>query len=73
MDIVELHAVTARALGKDPAAVPENPEWDSLDKLEIITSLHDDFGDRFAQVTDLDGFTDLAGLAAVLRRSGLLD
>jgi hypothetical protein len=36
MNIAELKTVTAEALGKDPSLLPANPEWDSLDKLEII-------------------------------------
>lgn len=73
MDLTELRTVTAQALGKDPASVPANPEWDSLDKLEIITHLHDVLGDKANDVGDLDNFTDLESLAAILRERGLLD
>ena len=73
MDIVELHAVTARALGKDPAAVPENPEWDSLDRLEIITHLHEVLGDDVNRIENLESFVDLETLAALLKENGLVD
>ena len=73
MDITELRTVTANALGKDPASLPANPAWDSLDKLEIITHLHDVLGDKADEVSDLDNFVDLESLAALLRESGLVD
>ena len=73
MDISELRRVTAVAIGKDPATQPENPEWDSLDQLEIITHLHEVFGSKAADIEDLENFTDLESLAAVLRKSGLVD
>ena len=73
MDISELRRVTAVAIGKDPEAQPENPEWDSLDQLEIITNLHEIFGSKAAEVDDLENFNDLESLAAVLRKSGLVD
>lgn len=73
MDIVELKNVTAAALGKDPASQSENPEWDSLDQLEIITHLHEVFGSKAADVEDLEDFHDLESLAGILRKSGLVD
>lgn len=73
MDIAELKIVTAAALGKDPATQPENPEWDSLDQLEIITHLHDVFGSKAAEIEDLENFHDLESLAAILRKSHLVD
>ena len=73
MDVTELRTLTAEALGKDPKAVPANPEWDSLDKLEIITHLHDTLGDKVNSVDGLDNFNDLESLAAILRESGLVD
>lgn len=73
MNIDELKIVTADALGKDPSAVSANPQWDSLDKLEIITQLHDVFGEKVNDVSDLDNFSDLESLAAILRESGLID
>lgn len=73
MDIAELRTFTAEALGKDPATAPENPEWDSLDKLEIITHLHDLLGDAASGIANLDNFADLDSLAAILRERGLVD
>jgi len=73
MDVTELRTITAEALGKDPKTVSVNPEWDSLDKLEIITHLHDVLGDEVNSVEDLDNFNDLESLAAILRESGLVD
>ncbi len=73
MDVTELRKITAEALGKDIATVPENPEWDSLDKLEIITHLHDVFGEKVNDIDDLDDFEDLDSLARVLRSGGLVD
>jgi|GEM_PF-3295844 len=73
MDISELRRVTAEAIGKDPETQPDNPEWDSLDQLEIITNLHEVFGSKAADIEDLENFTDLESLAALLRKSGLVD
>ena len=73
MDVAELKKVTAEALGKDPATLPENPEWDSLDQLEIISHLHDVLGASANQIEDLENFKDLEGLASVLRKSGVVD
>ncbi len=73
MNIAELKTVTAEALGKDPNSVPANPEWDSLDKLEIISHLHDVFGASANDVSDLDNFHDFESLASLLRESGLVD
>jgi acyl carrier protein len=73
MDVAELKRVTAEALGKDPATLPENPEWDSLDQLEIISHLHDVLGARANEIDDLDNFKDLESLASVLRQSGVVD
>ena len=73
MDVAELKKVTAEALGKDPATLPANPEWDSLDQLEIITHLHDMLGDRANSIDGLENFKDLDSLTEVLRRSGIVD
>lgn len=73
MDVTELRKITADALGKDVVTEPENPEWDSLDKLEIISHLHDVFGESVNQIDDLDNFVDLNSLAALLSESGLID
>ena len=73
MDVSELRTITAQALGKDPSTVPANPQWDSLDKLEIITHLHDVLADKASDVGDLDNFSDLDSLAALLRERGLVD
>ena len=73
MNITELKTVTAEALGKDPLLLPANPEWVSLDKLEIITPLHEVFGASANDVGDLDNFKDLESLASLLRESGLVD
>jgi hypothetical protein len=67
MEAHELRAVALKAIGKDPAKEPENPLFDSLDKLEIITVLHDTFGDRVAGVDDLDDFSDLDSLTEILK------
>jgi acyl carrier protein len=72
MDAAELKLVTAEALGKDPDSLPENPQWDSLDQLEIISHLHDVLGDRANTIDDLENFTDLESLTDVLRNSGLV-
>jgi acyl carrier protein len=72
MDLQELRIFTAEALGKDPLTLPENPTWDSLDQLEIITNLHDRLGEKVGEA-DLDNFTDLESLAAILRERGLVD
>lgn len=73
MDIAQLKNLTSEALGKDPATVGDNPQWDSLDKLEIITHLHEVLGAEANKVDDLDNFRDLDSLAALLRGSGLVD
>jgi len=73
MDVPELRTITAEALGKDPNTVAENPQWDSLDKLEIITHLHDVLADGDKEIGDLDNFSDLESLAALLRERGFVD
>jgi hypothetical protein len=73
MNIADLRIITAEALGKDPTLVPENPQWDSLDKLEIISHLHDVLGEDAQEVSDLDDFSDLESLVRLLRGSGLVD
>jgi acyl carrier protein len=73
MKASELHSFTSRALGKDPAEVPENPNWDSLDQIELIAHLHDEFGEKLDNVEGLDTFNDLESLTVVLRDGGVID
>jgi acyl carrier protein len=73
MDMTELRTITAEALGKKVEDVGANPEWDSLDKLEIITHLHDVLGDSVKDLGDLDNFSDLESLAQLLREGGIVD
>ena len=73
MDITALRTLTAEALGKDPATAPENPEWDSLDRLEIISHLHEVLGDDVNRIENLESFVDLETLAALLKENGLVD
>jgi acyl carrier protein len=73
MDVAELKTITAEALGKDPNTLPDNPQWDSLDQLEIISHLHDVLGDRANTIDDLENFSDLESLTEILRKSGLVD
>lgn len=72
MDIAELKQLTADALGKDITELSSNPEWDSLDKLEIIAHLHDVLGEKVNEVDGLDDFFDLESLANILRKSDLV-
>jgi len=73
MDMSELRAFTAESLGKDPATAPADPEWDSFDRLEIITNLHDLLGEAANDIPNLENFTDLESLAGLLRERGIVD
>jgi acyl carrier protein len=73
MDATGLREVALKAIGKNVSSEPENPVFDSLDKLEIITALHDTFGDGVAQVDDLDDFSDLESLTAILKAHGVIN
>jgi hypothetical protein len=72
MDAPRLREVALKAIGKNPAKEPENPLFDSLDKLEIITAMHDTFGDQVAGVDNLDDFSDLDSLTAMLKGHGVI-
>lgn len=72
MNSSELRIMALTALQKNPDTEPENPKWDSLDKLEIITAVHDSFGDQVADVADLDNFSDLESLYQILNKHGLV-
>ena len=72
MDAHGLRDVALKAIGKNPAKEPENPLFDSLDKLEIITAMHDTFGDQVAGVDNLDDFSDLDSLTAILKAHGVI-
>ncbi|MBU1587290.1 MAG: hypothetical protein KKH51_05020 [Actinobacteria bacterium] len=73
MDMSELRRFTIESLGKNPDTEPAVPEWDSLDRLEIITNLHDKFGDAANEIPNLENFTDLDNLGEMLRERGLVD
>lgn len=72
MDANVLRDLALKAIGKNPAAEVENPQFDSLDKLEIITALHDELGDAISGVDDLDNFTDLETLTNLLKAHGVI-
>ena len=61
------------SIGKDPAKESENPAFDSLDKLEIISAGHDYFGNKVANVAELDNFVDLDSLYEILNAHGLVE
>jgi acyl carrier protein len=63
-------AVTA--LQKNPETEPANPQWDSLDKLEIISAIHDTFGQDVADLDDLDNFSDFESLLTILKKHNLV-
>lgn len=72
MEAAELRVLAVKALQKNPETEPANPQWDSLDKLEIISAIHDTFGEEVANLEDLDNFSDFESLLAILRKHDLV-
>ncbi|GAB2823900.1 hypothetical protein GCM10027022_13150 [Alpinimonas psychrophila] len=72
MNESELRLLAVLALQKDPETEPENPQWDSLDKLEIISALHDEFGDKVASLDELDNFSDFETLLEIMKKNNLV-
>lgn len=68
MNKQEFRIFTITALQKDPSLEAENPKWDSLDKLEIISAVHDEFGEVVSTVSDLDYFEDFETLYELLKK-----
>ncbi|MCX7521057.1 hypothetical protein OSC27_02060 [Microbacterium sp. STN6] len=59
--------------GVTTAGRPSERTWDSLDQLEILEHLNDEFGDGVNEVEALNNFENLAELSTVLRAEGYLD
>lgn len=72
MNSSELRILAITALQKNPETEPENPQWDSLDKLEIISAVHDAFGEKVSDLTELDNFSDFESLNEILKNHGLV-
>jgi acyl carrier protein len=73
MNKKELREFAIKAVGRSPEKEPENPQFDSLDKLEIISAVYDQFGDEANSITELDNFSDLETLFVILKESNLVD
>ncbi len=73
MNRTSLREFAVVSIGKDPTKESENPAFDSLDKLEIISAVHDHFGEKVADVAELDNFVDLDSLYEILRAHGLVE
>lgn len=73
MNKSELREFAIKAVGRNPDKEPENPLFDSLDKLEIISSVYDTFGDAANSISELDNFSDLDSLFEILKASGLVN
>lgn len=72
MNSSELRSLAITALQKNPESEPENPQWDSLDKLEILTAIHDTFGEKVSDLSELDNFSDFESLNEILKKHGLV-
>lgn len=73
MNASELRKLAISALQKNPETEPDNPEWDSLDKLEIISAVHDTFREKVADIEDLDDFSDFESLYKILKGNNLVE
>lgn len=73
MNKAELREFTIKAVGRIPEKEPENPLFDSLDKLEIISAIYDFFGDQANEIKELDDFVDFDSLYDILKGSKLVD
>lgn len=73
MNKSELREFAIKAVGRTPEKEPENPLFDSLDKLEIISAVYDAFGDQANTIVELDNFSDLNSLYEILKASNLVD
>lgn len=73
MNASQLRLLALTALHKNPDTEPANPQWDSLDKLEIISTIHDTFGEKVADVDELDNFSDLDTLREILKKHNLVN
>ncbi len=73
MNASELRLLALSALQKNPETEPENPQFDSLDKLEIISAVHDTFGEKVTDLTELDNFSDFQTLLEILKKHNLVD
>lgn len=69
----ELREFAIKAVGRSPEKEPENPQFDSLDKLEIISAVYDNFGDEANSVTELDNFYDFDSLFEILKANNLVN
>lgn len=68
----ELRLFCIKSVGRSPEKESQNPAFDSLDKLEIISALHDKFGDAAGSINDLDNFFDLDSLFDILKTHELV-
>ncbi len=73
MNASELRLLAITALQKNAETEPENPQWDSLDKLEIISAIHDTFGEKVADLDELDNFSDFESLLEILKKHNLVN
>lgn len=74
MSLDELTDIVSTALGKSRAVITgQTVDWDSLDRLEIITHLHDVLGEKASALEGLNDFNNLDTLAEVLRKDGFVD
>lgn len=74
MSLDELTMLVSTALGKSPEIIARQTEdWDSLDRLEIITHLHDFLGEKANTLEGLNDFNNLDSLSEVMRKEGLVD
>ena len=73
MNKSELREFAIKTVGRTSDKEPENPLFDSLDKLEIISAVYDTFGDQANAIAELDNFSDLDSLFDILKASNLVD
>lgn len=73
MNKTELREFAIKTVGRTPEKEPENPQFDSLDKLEIISAVYDTFGDKANAIVELDNFSDLNSLFVILKKSNLVN
>lgn len=73
MNASNLRELTLSTLNRNSQTEPENPVFDSLDKLEIISAIHDEFGSKVADIDGLDEFADFDGLYKILKQHNVVD
>lgn len=72
MDEAELRKFLHHTLDSSPENETANVEWDSLEKLAIISALHDKFGSSVSNIDGLDNFDDFEGLLRILRDNNIV-